>query len=324
MSSLKRTHFWNPAASKAFILDWDGVLAETKLSFAHIRHKYFQGKFVPLFESIATLPHEVSVALERDIYDEEMRGAESAEAVPGALELLEWLENERIPWCVVSRNCLDSIRLAAERSGLSLPELVFSRDHPPVKPAPEALWRAAEDMLVPAADCLMVGDFVYDLVGARRAGMRAVLVQRPGAEWAFWADASFDTLIDFVELLKSKTPLLPWEYKNLLLRSNCGEDLESLSSFVLTVAASRVDILNVCMEHAARGILNFIIEGEETLAPEQWFLFPGLSPIWLDRPLREVLQHLLDTRYPLAGLLGDVDGYTELLPDAKGELEGFY
>ena len=115
MPSLKRTHIWNPAARRAFILDWDGVLAETKLSFAHIRQKYFQGRFVPLFESIATLPHEASVALERDIYDEEMRGAESAEAVPGALDLLDWLESERIPWCVVSRNCHDSIRLAAER-----------------------------------------------------------------------------------------------------------------------------------------------------------------------------------------------------------------
>ncbi len=323
MPSLKRTHIWNPAARRAFILDWDGVLAETKLSFAHIRQKYFQGRFVPLFESIATLPHEASVALERDIYDEEMRGAESAEAVPGALDLLDWLESERIPWCVVSRNCLDSIRLAAERSGLSLPELVFSRDNPPVKPAPEALWRAAADMCVPAADCLMVGDFVYDLVGARRAGMRAILVQRPGAEWSFWADASFDTLIDFVEMLKAKTPLQPWEYKNLLLRSACGVDLESLSRFALTVESSRADILNVCMKHAAKGILNFHIEGDGTLTPEQWFLFPGLSPIWLDRPLREVLQHLLDSRYPLAGLLDDIDGYTELIPDAKGISEGF-
>ena len=124
-------------------------------------------------------------------------------------------------------------------------------------------------------------------------------------------------------MLKAKTPLQPWEYKNLLLRSACGVDLESLSRFALTVESSRADILNVCMKHAAKGILNFHIEGDGTLTPEQWFLFPGLSPIWLDRPLREVLQHLLDSRYPLAGLLDDIDGYTELIPDAKGISEGF-
>ena len=43
--------FWHPAAAKGFILDWDGVLADTKMNFQKIRDKYFNGRFVPLLES---------------------------------------------------------------------------------------------------------------------------------------------------------------------------------------------------------------------------------------------------------------------------------
>ncbi|MDI9370690.1 MAG: HAD-IA family hydrolase [Synergistota bacterium] len=321
MSSHGCTHLWRPALSSSFILDWDGVLAETKLSFAHIREKYFQGRFVPLFESIETLPAETAKALEKDIYNEEMRGAEIAEAVPGAFELVEWLQAKGIPWCVVSRNCFDSIRLAAQKAGLSLPSIVYSRDTPPVKPSPEALWRAAEDMKVHPSGCLMIGDFVYDLVGARRAGMRAVLVQRPGVEWEHWADASFDRLLDFVEVLKREDSLPAWEYRTLQGSGGDAASLEALAGCALSMPDSREDILSVCMKCAARGVLNFHLEGEGTLGAAQWFEIQGLSPEWLDMPVKEVLKHLLGLKYPLARVIDDMAGFTALRVNEAGEPE---
>ena len=33
--------FWHPAVKGAFILDWDGVLADTKLDFSALRQRYF-------------------------------------------------------------------------------------------------------------------------------------------------------------------------------------------------------------------------------------------------------------------------------------------
>ena len=43
--------FWHPSVARGFILDWDGVLADTKLDFAPIRAKYFKGERVPLVEA---------------------------------------------------------------------------------------------------------------------------------------------------------------------------------------------------------------------------------------------------------------------------------
>lgn len=61
--------FWHPADSEGFILDWDGVLAETRLNFAPLRARYFDGKFVPLFEALETLPPSIADRLRKDIYD---------------------------------------------------------------------------------------------------------------------------------------------------------------------------------------------------------------------------------------------------------------
>ncbi|OPZ35267.1 MAG: hypothetical protein BWY99_02305 [Synergistetes bacterium ADurb.BinA166] len=159
----------------------------------------------------------------------------------------------------------------------------------------------------------MVGDFVYDLVGARRAGMRAVLVQRPGAEWKHWADASFDRLADFVEYLKEPVPLLPWEYRSLQGR----DGLDELARCALSIPASCDNLLAVSMYYAAKGVLNFHVEGEGSVTAEQWSRIPGLSPAWLDMPLREALGFLLESRYPLAGLLEDTSGYSMVAVDPE-------
>ena len=128
--------FWHPSMSRGFILDWDGVLADTKLDFGPIRAKYFKGERVPLVEAADMLERDRRADLERELYELEMEGARKATPVQGAHELLEWLEMCKVPWAVVSRNCRDSIFEAAKRSGINLPGVVLSRDEGPLKPDP--------------------------------------------------------------------------------------------------------------------------------------------------------------------------------------------
>ena len=290
--------FWHPAFSEGFILDWDGVLAETKLNFTPIREKYFGGEFVPLLEAAQSLPPGLRDELNKDIYDLEMAGARTATVVPGAADLLEWLGQEKKPWCIVSRNCLDSILLAAERCGLVLPRVVKSRDDPPVKPEPEALWNAALALGVPFEKCLMVGDFLYDLVGARRAGIRAVLVQRPNAEWKHWADISFDRLTDFVASLRSPEPLVPWEYASL---SNMPgkEKLSEAAARGVILSGKDPLILMKAFSLAERGIIRFSLEEDSSLSPEQWRSLPAIPSSLLDQPVAFVLKYLMRFRFPL-------------------------
>ena len=51
--------YWAPAQCEGFLLDWDGVIAETKLDFSGLREKYFGGRRAMLLEEGALLPPEL-------------------------------------------------------------------------------------------------------------------------------------------------------------------------------------------------------------------------------------------------------------------------
>ena len=59
--------FWHPARQEAFILDWDGVLAETSLDFRPLFAKHFGGKRVMLLETLPSLEPSRRRAIEEEL-----------------------------------------------------------------------------------------------------------------------------------------------------------------------------------------------------------------------------------------------------------------
>jgi len=308
MTNLSRP-FWHPSRSLGFILDWDGVLADTKLDFSGIRNKYFQGKRVPLIEAAKFLSPDQKQELWIDIYELEMNGAEQAAPVPGSIELVNWLNDKGIPWAVVSRNCMDSINLAAERIGFPLPEVTLSRDEGPQKPDPEALWLAAKRIGIQPSRCVMIGDFLYDLVGARRAGMRAVLVERTGEDWEFWADACFPRVMDLLSNMRDPVPLIPWEYHPLVNRKG-QEWLEKAWNFKLHIPGDDPLISRKVFEAASLGIGHIYTPPGGVVNIDQWENWPGASTVFLDAPLARSLRSYIEGHYPLISIEESYEGYT--------------
>ena len=311
--------FWNPACMNAYILDWDGVLADTSLDFGPIRKRYFNGARVPLVEGGRGLPPDLRKALEKDLYDLEMEGAARARPVDGAHELLEWLKKTGIPWAVVSRNCLDSIREAASRCSISLPDLLFTRDGGPLKPDPRALLGAARALGAAPGRCVMIGDFLYDILGARRAGMRAVLVERVEPEWLQWVDASYPTMKEFVDSICDPQPLAPWEY--LDLAATRGEEwLKKVWKIKIALPETACNVLELALGAASLGVGAISVPGVP-LSLEQWLEARFLPVSRVDVPLPEVAMELLRERYPQVMVMEGSQG--EILPQQPQELEPF-
>jgi HAD superfamily hydrolase (TIGR01509 family) len=290
--------FWHPARQGAFILDWDGVLAETSLDFRPIFAKYFGGKRVMLLETLPSLESSRRKCIEQELVNLEMEGARKAHPVPGALELLEFLRERHIPWAVVSRNCEAAIRLAAQSSGITLPAHTFTRDQEPVKPDPRALWNAASALGVSPERCVMVGDFLYDLMGAKRGGMRGVLVQRDEPSWLSWADLAFSTLREFVAFLSSDEPVHPWEYRHIA----SSAELRRRWNFSFSLPEDAEDPGALAFGAASWGCKALGVSPEERLSPSQWMRWHGLEASFLGKPLEEVLRHSLGSRFPFLAL----------------------
>ena len=297
--------FWSLSGTKAFLFDWDGVVAETHLDFSTLRSRYYSGRRAMLLEEAHTLSESERSALMLDLYALEMAGADTAEPVAGIFEVFRHLQESGIPWGIVSRNCLDSIRLAADRIGVTLPSYVGSRDDDVVKPDPRALWNAANALHYSPAECAFVGDFIYDMVGARRAGMRGILVQRHEPEWSDWYDAAFPKVVDLVASLRNPKRMIPWEYRDLV----CARGEAWLeSAFHLSACLpleGRVCSPEWLCALASVGVGCFVVHEEATLTPQLCRRYPTWDHTHMGEPLSFVIRDFFKTRYPLVRVLAE-------------------
>ncbi len=104
-----------------------------------------------------------------------LRRMDQVRLLPGASELLAALTAMRVPWAIATSG---SIRTAAGALGmLGIPEgtPVVTRDQVAyAKPNPDLFLVAAERLGLATRDCFVVGDSVWDLLAAQRAGALGV------------------------------------------------------------------------------------------------------------------------------------------------------
>jgi putative hydrolase of the HAD superfamily len=105
-----------------------------------------------------------------------------------------------------SHRCLASFQSHFELQGL-ISAAVSSSQHGYLKPHPSIFLAALQLLGVPAGEALMVGDSVgQDIEGARRAGMRAVLVRRGAGDDPFGGVVDDD--VPVIGSLRELVPLL--------------------------------------------------------------------------------------------------------------------
>jgi len=91
--------------------------------------------------------------------------------LPGATELLAGLTELGIPWAIATSGAERTAGAARELLGLSDDVPMVTRDRVRyAKPDPDLFLTAAADIGVDIRDSLVVGDSVWDLLAARRAG----------------------------------------------------------------------------------------------------------------------------------------------------------
>jgi HAD superfamily hydrolase (TIGR01509 family) len=95
--------------------------------------------------------------------------------LPGAVELLAELRAEGIPHGIATSGRRPEIDASLAALGVPEETTVVDRGHVlRAKPEPDLFLACAERLGVDAADCYVVGDAVWDLLAARRAGMLSV------------------------------------------------------------------------------------------------------------------------------------------------------
>lgn len=185
---------------KAVIFDKDGVLMLTEpiyhRAFQDILKKYdakgvytweqhrkVSGK--PTTEVILALKEMFGLKFSVDEFIVEYRNRyktifieDGLEVPQGVRELLTALKKKGMPVAIATGASRESTNLTLEKTGLASEFSVVctSSDVAKGKPDPEIFLLAAERLGVNPHNCLVIGDSVNDVLGAKAAGMKVIAI----------------------------------------------------------------------------------------------------------------------------------------------------
>ena len=183
-------------AQRALILDLDGTLVDTVYAHVFAWQRAFAELGLPidawrihrrvgmsggLFTRAAArevgrpLSDDEAEAIQRrhgELYREILP---ERRPLPGAVDLLRELRDEGIPYGIATSGRRPEIDASLEALGIGADTVVVERgDVTRAKPEPDLFLTCAERLGVAVVDCYVVGDAVWDLLAARRAGMLSV------------------------------------------------------------------------------------------------------------------------------------------------------
>jgi phosphoglycolate phosphatase len=126
---------------------------------------------------------------------------------PGIAELLQEFARRAIPWGVVTNKATRFTERIIATLKLAPACVVCGDTTPHLKPHAAPMLLAAEQLALPAKDCVYLGDDLRDIQAARAAGMRAVAVEwgyhhpENGGPGTWQADAVISRPGDLIGLL---------------------------------------------------------------------------------------------------------------------------
>lgn len=184
------------------LFDMDGVVVQQRLDFPAIKQEIFGDTHGFILERIAELPPSERVRAEAILERHEEAAAAEAEAMDGILPFFHWMDARRLKRGLVTRNSRKSVDLVLARLRLCF-DAVVTRDDAPPKPAPEPVWLACRRMGLAPSGVLFVGDFEFDMLAGRSAGVRTILLRGPALTASEHADLIVDSLGELRAMLDS-------------------------------------------------------------------------------------------------------------------------
>ena len=181
---------------KGFLFDLDGTLVDSlpvvERSWCKwgdrfgIPHDEILG-FIHGKQAITSIRHFMPGRSEDDIQAEfrfleqiEATDIDGIVALPGALNLLNTLNEAGIPWAIVTSGSIPVAHARHRAAGLPMPKVFVTAEQVKKgKPAPDAYLLGAELLGIPAQQCAVVEDAPAGLLSGLAAGCRTIAVNVP-------------------------------------------------------------------------------------------------------------------------------------------------
>lgn len=183
---------------KAVLLDMDGTITEPYIDWRGLREEIGAPEGTPLLDYIYSLPGDEREKALGALEEREEEAALNAPLEEGARELIRELRAKGVRTALVTNSNRRCAEIVLGRLGVRT-DLILSREDGRIKPSPELILKAVDLLGVGPEEVVMVGNGSYDLMASEAAGVRFVLLRRPGYEIEH--EPSVGSLLEVLELL---------------------------------------------------------------------------------------------------------------------------
>ena len=163
---------------KLVIFDLDETIVENTIPFSEMRERILGEMGVKdaprhLYEFLKAKGEEYLKLLER----EEIRRAKKARIMSSLPRVLEYLNEMGIKKAVLTRNSKKATMIALGDYAKKFDAIITREDEFEPKPSDEGVRYLLEKFNAMPKECIMVGDYDYDIIAGRRAGCITVGVR---------------------------------------------------------------------------------------------------------------------------------------------------
>lgn len=215
---------WKTRHIKAVMFDFDGTLTKPgTLDFTAMKKAIDCPASMPVLEFIESISdHDRKAEALLKLKAFELDAAVHSEPNIGAEEMILYLRSMNLRTGILSRNCLQSIRVALnsfKKIGISDFDLLISRDDPvKPKPSPDGILWAAKKLKINTNEILVVGDYIFDVQAGQSAGAVTVFLDNSTTGSVIVeSDYRISMLGDLKRIIRRRIPLPAGKLPNDLL-----------------------------------------------------------------------------------------------------------
>jgi len=187
---------------KGIIFDLDGVIIKSSLDFGLIAKEIFgSSSKKPVLEKIEELSSRAEKKKAFKILEKhEKRAALQAQLNPGIKQLLGLVRQRGMKTAIVTRNSQNSVGIILEKFHLQI-ECIITREGIPPKPSKEPVLRACKCMKLSPHEVVFLGDYEFDMLAGKRAGVGTILLRNSKQPASENADLEIDSIAEFAKTL---------------------------------------------------------------------------------------------------------------------------
>jgi len=178
------------------------VIIKSSLDFGLIAKEIFgSSSKKPVLEKIEELSSRAEKKKAFKILEKhEKRAALQAQLNPGIKQLLGLVRQRGMKTAIVTRNSQNSVGIILEKFHLQI-ECIITREGIPPKPSKEPVLRACKCMKLSPHEVVFLGDYEFDMLAGKRAGVGTILLRNSKQPASENADVEIDSIAEFAKTL---------------------------------------------------------------------------------------------------------------------------